>query len=79
MIKQVPRLTTDEEAEQFLKQDLSGLDFSQFKPVDLSEEPFQLQLPGALVAAINNKAALEGISSERFIRQALERALALSK
>jgi predicted DNA binding CopG/RHH family protein len=33
MTRQVPRLTTDEEAEAFLEQDLSDLDFSQFKRV----------------------------------------------
>jgi len=33
MKRKVPRLTTDEEAEAFLAQDLSDLDFSQFKPV----------------------------------------------
>ena len=32
MKRKVPRLTTDEEAEAFLAQDLSDLDFSQFKP-----------------------------------------------
>jgi predicted DNA binding CopG/RHH family protein len=31
MKRQVPRLTTDEEAEAFLEQDLSDLDFGQFK------------------------------------------------
>jgi predicted DNA binding CopG/RHH family protein len=33
MKRKVPRLRTDEEAEAFLEQDLSDLDFSQFKPV----------------------------------------------
>ena len=33
MKRKVPRMTTDEEAEAFLEQDLSDLDFSQFKPV----------------------------------------------
>lgn len=32
MKKKVPKLKTDKEAEAFLAQDLSGLDFSQFKP-----------------------------------------------
>ena len=31
--RKVPRLTTDEDAEKFLEQDLSDLDFSQFRPV----------------------------------------------
>ena len=33
MKRQVPSMTTDEEAEAFLDQDLSDLDFAQFKPV----------------------------------------------
>lgn len=33
MKRKVPRMTTDEEAEAFLEQNLSDLDFSQFKPV----------------------------------------------
>lgn len=35
MNRTVPRMTTDEEAEAFLDQDLSDLDFSQFKRVNL--------------------------------------------
>lgn len=35
MARTVPRMTTDEEAEAFLEQDLSDLDFSQFKRVRL--------------------------------------------
>lgn len=40
MKRQVPKMTTDEEAEGFLDADLSDLDFTQFKPVkfDLSKE-----------------------------------------
>ena len=38
MTRKVPTLTTDEEAEAFLAQDLSDLDFSQFKPVRLELE-----------------------------------------
>lgn len=33
MKRRVPNMTTDEEAEAFLDQDLSDLDFEQFKPV----------------------------------------------
>jgi predicted DNA binding CopG/RHH family protein len=32
MKRQVPKMTTDEEAEALLASDLSNLDFSQFKP-----------------------------------------------
>ena len=34
----VPKLASDEEAESFLAQDLSGLDFSQFKPLRFAFE-----------------------------------------
>ena len=33
MVRSVPRMKTDAEVEAFLDQDLSGLDFAQFKPV----------------------------------------------
>jgi hypothetical protein len=33
MKRQVPKMTTDEEAEAFLEADLSDIDFAQFKPV----------------------------------------------
>ena len=38
MKKKVPRLKTDRQAEAFLAQDLSGLDFSQFKPAKFEFE-----------------------------------------
>lgn len=38
MTKRVPKLASDEEAEAFLAQDLSDLDFSQFKPMRLELE-----------------------------------------
>ncbi|WP_125469915.1 CopG family antitoxin [Caulobacter vibrioides] len=38
MTKRVPKLITDEDAEAFLAQDLSDLDFSQFKPMRLEPE-----------------------------------------
>ena len=37
--KSVPVLTTDAEAEDFLDQDLSTLDFSQFKPIRFETLP----------------------------------------
>ncbi|MGX7707318.1 CopG family antitoxin [Methylobacterium sp. Gmos1] len=38
MIVKVPEFSTDAEAEAFLDQDLSSLDFSQFKPVRFGPE-----------------------------------------
>jgi predicted DNA binding CopG/RHH family protein len=56
MKRQVPRLTTDEEAEAFLEQDLSDLDFSQFKPVRFEFEKkaarVNMRLPEPLLAAV---------------------------
>jgi predicted DNA binding CopG/RHH family protein len=41
MKRKVPRFETNEEAEEFLEQDLSDLDFSQFKPIDSDFRPKQ--------------------------------------
>src|ERR1700687_3635528 len=45
MKRQVPRMTTDEEAEAFLESDRSDLDFSQFKPArfQFADKPTQLE------------------------------------
>ena len=37
-MKKVPHLKTDKQAEAFLAQDLSGLDFSKFQPVNFEFE-----------------------------------------
>ena len=38
-MKKVPTMTTDEQAEQFLEQDLSDLDFRQFQPMQFEIAP----------------------------------------
>lgn len=38
-MKKVPQFKTDQEAEAFLEQDLSNLDFSQFKPMRFEIAP----------------------------------------
>jgi hypothetical protein len=51
MKRQVPKMTTDEEAEAFLDTDLSDLDFGQFRPVHFdfgSSKPSRLE-PGRSV------------------------------
>ena len=49
MKKKVPRLKTDKEAEAFLAQDLSDLDFSQFKPArfefEKKDEQINMRVP----------------------------------
>jgi predicted DNA binding CopG/RHH family protein len=79
MKRKVPRLRTDEEAEAFLEQDLSDLDFSQFKPVRFEFEKkaarVNMRLPEPLLAAVKARAKARGIPYQRFIREALEQAV----
>ena len=79
MKRKVPRLRSDEEAEAFLEQDLSDLDFSQFKPVRFEFEKkaarVNMRLPEPLLEAVKARAAARGIPYQRFIREALERAV----
>jgi predicted DNA binding CopG/RHH family protein len=81
--RKVPRLKTDEEAEAFLAQDLSDLDFSQFKPMKFEFQPkdksINLRLPESLLKAVQSRAKREGMPYQRFIRQTLERVLATKR
>ena len=80
MKRKVPRLTTDEDAEAFLEQDLSALDFSQFKPARFEfarkDARVNMRLPEPLLAAVKARAKARGIPYQRFIREALEQAVA---
>ena len=80
MKRKVPRLTTDAEAEAFLGQDLSDLDFTQFKPVRFEFEKksarVNMRLPQALLDAVKARAQARGIPYQRLIREALEQAVA---
>jgi predicted DNA binding CopG/RHH family protein len=73
-------LRTDEEAETFLEQDLSDLDFAQFKPVRFEFEKkaarVNMRLPEPLLAAVKQRARARGIPYQRFIREVLEQAVA---
>ena len=73
-------MTTDEEAEAFLAQDLSHLDYSQFKRGLLEFAPkdarVNMRLPASLIAAVKAKAGAEGIPYQRYIRRVLEASLA---
>ena len=83
MKKKVPRLKTDREAEAFLAQDLSNLDFSQFKPTrfefEKKDEQINMRVPKPLLAAVKAQAKARGIPYTRFIRETLEQAVAASK
>ena len=81
MNKRVPRLRTDEEAEAFLEQDLSEyLDPKHMVPLRYEVRPkgrsINLRLSEELLSAIKTRAGEEGIPYQRFIRMALEEALA---
>jgi predicted DNA binding CopG/RHH family protein len=75
-LRKVPQFKTDEEAEAFLEQDLSDLDFSQFKPTRFEFSPkaaqLNMRLPEALLDALKSKAKERGIPYTRYIRQLLE-------
>jgi predicted DNA binding CopG/RHH family protein len=81
--KKVPRLKTDKQAEAFLAQDLSELDFSQFKPVrfefEKKDEQINMRVPRPLLAALKARAKERGIPYTRFIRETLERAMTTPK
>jgi predicted DNA binding CopG/RHH family protein len=80
MKRKVPRLKTDKEAEEFLAQDLSDLDFSQFKPArfefERKDEQINMRVPKPLLAAVKARAKARGIPYTRLIRETLEQAMA---
>jgi predicted DNA binding CopG/RHH family protein/uncharacterized DUF497 family protein len=78
-MKHVPKLKTDAAAEAFLEKDLSGLDFSQFKPArfefQAKDAQINMRLPSKLLAAVKASAKSSGIPYQRFIRETLEHAV----
>ena len=77
---EVPVLLSDEEAEAFLEQDLSELDFSKIKPMRFELQPkserINMRLPKPLFDEVKARAQKEGIPYQRYIRRVLETALA---
>ena len=75
-MKRVPEFKTDAEAEAFLEQDLSGVDFKQFKPmrfeVAQKEAALNMRLPAVLMDAVRAKAKAKGIPYARYVRMVLE-------
>jgi predicted DNA binding CopG/RHH family protein len=75
--RKVPVLRTDEEAEAFLMQDLSDLDFSQFKrrhfEFEKKEAQVNLRVPEGLLNAVKERAKAQGIPYTRYIRLLMER------
>lgn len=79
MRKKIPEFKADREAEKFLEQDLSDLDFSSFKPAHFEYKPknkqVNLRMSEELLSAIKVKASQNGISYQRYIRLAIEQSL----
>ena len=80
MKKKVPRFKTDQEAERFLKRDLTDyLNLKQFSPVTFELLPktkqVNLRFSEPLLNAVRQRAAQEGISYQKFIRRAVEGSL----
>ena len=77
--RSVPKMTTDEEAEAFLDEGLSDLDYTAFKPLTWESEPktarVNMRLPQPLIDAVKARAAERGIPYQRLIREAIERAV----
>lgn len=77
--RKVPKFKSDREMEDFLEQDLSDLDFSQFKPVQFEfekkSEQLNMRVPKRLLDAVKKRSAVRGIPYTRFIREAVETAL----
>ena len=75
-MKRIPEFKSDDEAEAFLEQDLSDLDFSQFKPmmfeVAKKEAALNMRLPAVLLDAVRAKAKAKGIPYARYVRMVLE-------
>ena len=76
MARRVPRLTTDAEAEAFLAQDLSDLDFSLLEPVrfafERESERINLRVPRPMPNAGKARGRQRGIPYTRLVRDELE-------
>ncbi|WP_293864071.1 BrnA antitoxin family protein [uncultured Alsobacter sp.] len=84
MKKPIPTFATDKDAQAFVATaDLSQFDLSGGQMVQFELKPkdkaVSLRLPEPMLAAIRERARQAGIPYQRFIRMALEKALATSK
>ncbi|MBM3727097.1 MAG: hypothetical protein FJW40_16945 [Acidobacteria bacterium] len=83
MKKTVPRLKSDRDAEAFLAQDLSKLDYSQFKPArfefEKKDSQINMRVPRPLLQAVKERARDRGIPYTRLIREALEHVVSAPK
>jgi predicted DNA binding CopG/RHH family protein len=81
MKRKLPELRSDGAAEAFVAEsDLTQFDLSEMRPMRFEFQPkserVNMRLPRALLDAVRARAAKEGVPYQRFIRQALETAVA---
>jgi predicted DNA binding CopG/RHH family protein len=81
MKKKLPRLRSDAEAEAFVSSaDLTEYDLSGLVPVRFEMKPkdkaVSLRLPEQLLTAVRKSAKRIGVPYQRFIRMAIEKAVA---
>ena len=79
----VPHMTSDQQAEDFLDQDLSNLDFTQFKPVRFElrgkDARVNMRLPQGLLDAVKVRAKAQDIPYQRLMRDLIEKGLEAHK
>jgi predicted DNA binding CopG/RHH family protein len=79
-LRSVPGFKSDAEAEAFVgKADLTAYDFAELTPMhfefDKKTAQVNLRMPQRLVDAIKDRAKARGVPYQRYIREALEKAL----
>jgi len=79
-LKNLPRLATDKEAEEFVESaDLSEFDLSGFKRVNFEFEnksaSISMRLPESQLAAVKAEAKKRGIPYQRFMREMIQRGM----
>jgi predicted DNA binding CopG/RHH family protein len=80
MKKNFPIITSDEEAEKLLDEDLSDfITTDNFKPVTFEFQPknknVNIRVPEKMLEAVKTVSQREGISYQKYIRRAIERSL----
>lgn len=78
--RKFPNIKSDKKAEEFIvKADLSKYDFSRFKKINFEllpkSRPISLRLPEDLYKVVQKKAENQGIKTQKFIRNTLEKAV----
>ncbi len=77
MKRKIPKFASDEQAEAFLNQDLSDLDFSQFKPTRFEFQKktaqINMRIPKALLEAVKRRSAARGIPIPALFAKPLNR------